>query len=798
MTRQPWVFTTQGIRFLCGVGLVFLLSMGVPANAQENPFELDDILSDDAAMDDAGFDDQNPAFGDGAGFEDDAELDDTGTSVDAPLGELTEEPTEEETPVVRSELVATALRSIEANDPQSPTELMRAVHILHRLGAASDAQVYLDRILNQLPKPDQLITVHKEIGTGALVQIANNKELGPDALTLVRAIFQAVRESKRDPERLARLIEQLAEKDPELRRQAIVGISEAGSHAIPALLDAYREPPEGVSVAILDATTKHVGARAEDPLIAAMGSSESAIQEVAARLLGIVGTKQARVHLIRPCFSTEPAIRDAARRSLTALDLGLPTERATATKLVEHHARQHLLGRTPSPVGVTGRLLMWTWSAEEQNVRSHELAGSEAQAVIAARLARDAFELNPSPANQRMLLVSRLQVDQLLGGLDEGLPRGAGTAYELATTAGATASSDALSYALQHGLDAAAQGATEVLGSLGDLALVVASGRRTPLVNALRSPGRRVRYSATRAIMSIDPRRSYPGASHLLETLVELAQARGRSRVLMGTPRQASAEHLDGILTSLGLSTEHHATTRELLLEVTASSDVDVLFLSDSMNRLSVSELVQHIRRSPRSAQLPIVLLVRDGQLRRAQRIASQNDRVTVMPEYADEDEVIRTLTAVEASVRDTAVAPQQRLSHAMDALSWLSHIAEYSQSYRWYDIMRARNVAKEAVTVDPLASQAIDLLGYLGDQSAQQLLLRNASLSGLSAERRQRAANAFAESVVRRGLMVKSSDVNRHYEHQKSSTSQDESAQEILSQVREVIESQTKASTAK
>lgn len=769
--------------------MAFFLLTSTPVRAQDDPFELDDIVADDSPLNDATLDaeptfDEGPAF-DAAAPDEVPELDD---ALDA------EAPTEE-TPVVRSELVAAALRSIEANDPQSPVELMRAVHILQRLGAASDAAVYLERVINQLPKPEQLIEVHKQLGTGVLAQIANNKELGPSAFTFVRAIFQAVRESKRDPERLTRLIAQLSDKDPELRRQAIAGLAEAGSHAVPALLNAYREPPAGVTAALLDASVKHLGGKAEDPLIAAMGGADSDLQLVAVRLLGTVGTRQSRIHLIRPCFAQDPSIRETALRSLSSLDLGHPTSRTSSTKLIEHHARQHLLGRTPAPTGLTDRIEMWTWSVESRNVVSHRLTTAEAQAVMSARLARDAYELSPSPANQRMLLVSRLQVDQLLGGLDNELPQGSGTAHELAVSAGAAATSDALAFSLKHGLDAAAQGATAVLGQLGDMQSVLHGGQPTPLVRALRSPGRRVRFGATRAIMNIDPRRGYPGASHLVETLIELARTTGRSRALVGSPRLAAAEYLTGGLANLGLQSLHISTTRELLLKATSASDFDVLFVSDSMNRLSVSELIQQLRRSPRSAQLPIVLLVRDGQWRRGQRIASQHENVMAMPEYADEDELVRTLTAVEASVRDTAVSPQQRMRHAANALAWLNHLAEYSQTYHWYDVMRARDVARDAVSVEALSTKAIDLLGFLGDQSAQQLLLEKASLRGLSAEYRQRAANAFAESVHRRGLMVKASDVNRQYSRREQTGSLDESTQETLSQVLEVIESQTKAS---
>ena len=120
-------------------------------------------------------------------------------------------------------------------------------------------------------------------------------------------------------------------------------------------------------------------------------------------------------------------------------------------------------------------------------------------------------------------------------GLDDSLPRGNGSAYQLGSTLDLGQLNDVLRFSLEHGFDAAAIGASELLADLGNSSLL--ANLQSPLMVALHSPNRRVRFAAARSIMKIDPRHAFPGASYFLETLIDLAQATGDPQAIVVTPR---------------------------------------------------------------------------------------------------------------------------------------------------------------------------------------------------------------------------------------------------------------------
>lgn len=707
-------------------------------------------------------------------------------------------PTAEETVVDRPPLVQTALNSIRAQNPQSAAELLRAVDILQRLGANEDAKVYFERASALDPAADELIALHDELGTARLIQIANDKQLGPNAHPFIRSIFEAVRQSRQDPERLKTWITNLAAAQPEEQRAAIIGLAQAGSRAIPALLDGYRHPPEGVTPALLDAAATRIGAKAEQPLLAALGCPDRMVQIVAVRLLATTGSKKSRNSLIRPYFSEDESLKAATATTLRSLRLGRPGSRADSAHYLSAQARQQLQDKSPLVPGDPLTLEMWTWSAEEDNVVPHELTSREAASIAAARLAKDAYELEATEENTLLLLVAQLQVDQFLGGLDQPLRQGPGTAHALGLATGPDTVSEALAYSLEHQLDDAALGATRILATTGSSKDVVRGNPWSPLVRALQSPNRRVRHGAAQAIMSVDPRQRYAGDSLLIEALIDLSRASGSPRALVGTPRQASAQHLSGVLNGMGLQVTRIDSTRGTLREAMSTSDYDVLFVSDSVSRPTAYEFIQQLRKDPQSRYLPVVLMVREGQLDRAEQIASQDERVFVLPELVEENMIAPVLASAEASVAGVAVPPRRRTAQAKDALRWLGHLAEYSRTYPWYDVMRSRSAAAEVASVPELSAASIDLLGYLGDERSQEILVDTASLPGISEENQQRAANAFAESVLRRGLMLREPFVRQQYARYNASSTASVAAQEVLGQILDVIETQTKATSTK
>ena len=371
-----------------------------------------------------------------------------------------------------SEAARTAIRIIEARNPTTPTDLLTAANNLRRLAAYEEAKTYVSRASTAATSEEALAKVHADLGTVELVRLANDQAMMPEARDFVFKVFAAAKRIRTNPTNLSQVITTLGSDDEETRRVAMKKLSQAGAHAVPPLLDALRgEVSRGgavnkVSLKRLDEAINSLGVTAEDALIAAVGAPEEYVQTIAARALGNNGTQRAKRHLIRPYFSGQKHISQNATDSLKTLGGKYPKDAVASATYLHGLAKRHLNGEPPIRPDGDGTLEMWTWSAEKKNVVAHRMTTDEAAAVTAARFARDAYELSPSNANQRLLLLTQLQADRVLGGRDNALPQGPGTGHDFGTSRGADVVASVLSDSLNGGYHPAASGAAELLGDL--------------------------------------------------------------------------------------------------------------------------------------------------------------------------------------------------------------------------------------------------------------------------------------------------------------------------------------------
>ncbi len=462
---------------------------------------------------------------------------------------------------------ATAVQAIRDSDPTTPADLLDAVQILVRFEQYELAKEYLNQLAGQQLDAAALTALHRRFGSGLFVQLAREPGLSPEGRTLSTAVLQAARQQKENPQRLARLVAELRDESADVRRAASLDLAEVGESAVPALITALRDPSLVRFRPRYRQALALLGAAAKDPLLAVLSSPDKALQSDAAYALGFAGSSDTIPYLIRPYFAGEPYLQQAADDALRRLSNALPRSVADAAALLRRRVTLSLDGLPPSEPDEDGQVMFWTWDAREKNVVANRINALDAAALTAVRFARDLYLLRPQDRDSLQLLVgSRLMVDQRLGGMDQPLRKGPGTAYALAVWAGPDLVDDVLASALKQRHHAMAVAAAEVLGDIGDVGLLLdATGKARPLAQATRSPNRRVQFAAARAIMKIDPRQPYPGASFFVEALGDLASASGSRRVLIGHPRIQRGSSLAGMLVDLGFEADSRTTGVEFL-----------------------------------------------------------------------------------------------------------------------------------------------------------------------------------------------------------------------------------------
>jgi hypothetical protein len=311
----------------------------------------------------------------------------------------------------------------------------------------------------------------------------------------------------------------------------------------------------------------------------------------------------------------------------------------------------------------------------------------DAAAVTASRLYEDLLRVRPEDAQAtERYLISRLALDQTLGGLDQPLRRGAGTAMAAAEKAGSLWMNRVLRRALDDDRDAAAMGAAEVLGSLADKSVLErselgASDSAVPLVDALSHANRRVRFAAAQAIIRLAPDGSFHGAGRLADVLNYFATSSGSRAAVVAHPNPTRAQTLAAMISARGFRTAAVSTARDLEAAATSSADVELVMVSDALNDASLWSTLEALRVHPHTARLPIAILARRNGRDAAQRIAERHERTRVLNETADEAAIDLYLPQLLQLADRDAVNPHRRLEQAQWAARMLNRLRSGEQT---------------------------------------------------------------------------------------------------------------------
>lgn len=218
-------------------------------------------------------------------------------------------------------------------------------------------------------------------------------------------------------------------------------------------------------------------------------------------------------------------------------------------------------------------------------------------------------------------------------------------------------------------------------------------------------------------------------------------------------------------------------------------SDYEIVLISDTLQSPESNELVQQLRRDPRTSNLPIGLLARLETIDRARRIAYGDPLTLSMPWPYDDSAVQLTALQLRSTLGMDFVDANQRLNQAEQALACLVSLMEREEDLSFYDVRSREDHILKALYTPELTSEIAHLLGMSGSPKAQKELVNLASQPLFPLASRQAAVAAFAQAVEQRGVMLTSADVLRQYDRYNQSADLDRDTQIVLGAVLDILE---------
>jgi hypothetical protein len=527
-------------------------------------------------------------------------------------------------------------------------------------------------------------------------------------------------------------------------------------------------------------------------LLGALETPHELLRAQVMLVLGELDTLRALPLLVSPAVNpgAPDLVRQAARDAVLAIVGQVPSRYETERYLVDR-IRAYYQGALPGPMDYEDLVTVWRWDGEQGGVVPQRYPASVASRLMAARLSEHLYALAPQdPDIHRLLMTTMLDFAKTDAGLDQPLPQGDDSTFALAAAAGGAAVEDVLFHALRGDNNVAAMAAAEVLGEIGDAALLEsASGEPRPLVCALQHPDRRVRLAAADAIMRLDPQHAYAGSSYLPEALGYFVRSVGSRRALVAHPRVAQSQTLIGMINQIGYEADAARTGNEAFRLASRNPDYEFVLISDALGQPAATETMQMFRRDPATAGLPLGLMAREQNLQAAADATVPDPLAISLPRPHDPSTMAFQAARLLELAGRSRVGYDERLDQASRALQHLAKLAANPKRYSFYDLYRQQDALRSASFIPPLSARASHVLGLLGSPGAQRALVTLASQHARPLEHRQAAAEAFDRAVRSYGLLLSREEILQQYDRYNRSETLDVGTQRVFGAILDAIE---------
>ncbi|MCC7205259.1 MAG: hypothetical protein IT441_09275 [Phycisphaeraceae bacterium] len=615
--------------------------------------------------------------------------------------------------------------------------------------AAAEALVKLDQ-------PDVLLDA-VEAGRftdyqGVLARAVKVESLRPAAMALDAYLNKAILARARDPQRLRDAVMRLAQGS-RARSRAIEVLREAGQFAAPILLESLRQQEHPELRPYVTGAIVEVGVPLVYPLGESLAGLDAANLSLVAQALAEIGHPRILPYLkaLLEDPKTDAGARqivDVAYRRILART-SAPDQPAARLFLELAYNYASLVERHEAQPGFDAKThagIVWEFTPATGLVEVR-VPGSIFGDVLAMRAARKALSLDPNldPALS-LWLASNLRRENSLGP-DETDPtyrEPQPPSYYL-SMAGPLRQADVLARALAannpelaldaiRGLDATA--GTSTLAANHDVL--------QPLLDAMASPDRRVRYEAAFALTKARPEEPFTGSFRVTPVLSEAIRQTSQRHAMVVAPAETLNTLID-LARGLGYDPVGGSSYAAMADEVTALSGIDLIISGLSpADTVSLHKLAgEHYKLS----NAPLVIVAQPTDLPELNREFDQVKGVMLTTFDADVQKLQAAVAPQLAAYAGPAMAEDEALKYALTALGLLREVALTRGNV--FNVSEAESSLLQCLTDSraQVVSSSAAVLALIKDAQAQRALADVALDSRLPDELRVALLGSLAQS---------------------------------------------------
>ncbi len=685
-----------------------------------------------------------------------------------------------------------AAQAIVGNNPLTAAELLRAIDTLGQLGEQDVAVPLVNKLAALKPNDTDLSAAVTALGPAVFFRLRQLQGVPLALAQIANKALQVTGQAARDPAKLKAAAENLLKAETNAdQAAALVPLLSAGEDGVAWAIHGLLTPKLPLAGrSRLEYVIRQADQAAVEPLIVAVTNERGEAALPLQTLLVDLGGESAGVWLLAPAYA-EPS--NQPLQDLVASLYGKLPSREVAARTLQTLAKSYLNGDRRFQLTADNRVKVWQWDAAAKLPVAQLVSAPQAQARRAALLTSQLLSFDPdSPATRELWLQSHLRLHAWEAGLDK---EAIWSEADLARVKGwgSTSVEQVLATSLTQHDAVSAAAALQLLRQLGPGSSLTGS-KPHPAVDALRYPDRRVQYAAAQTLVAWNPRAPFNGAGHFTQVLKHLAGSQGLRQAVVGFPNREIATRIAGYFSSVGIEGLAAWTGQTTIRLAQQSPDVELILLSSRINFEPLSLTIQELRRDPRTAHLPIVILTEDASEEPRLGAQFENDPLTTTFVRPFEPTSMKFILAQALNSADSGVVtPAERRQHGLFALTAMTTLLDLNPQL--YNFAQQVPLLVAALEDAGLCEAAGATLARVGNHPAQTALVEMASRPEVSPGQRTVAATMLAEAIRLHGIQLTRNQVALQYQRYNASATATPETQKVLGQVLDAIELPFRAS---